>query len=1299
MAQVPADYRRLPGSERRPAEGTKLLGPADPAEEFSVTVRVRRRPGAPPLPDHEHWMATPPGRRTFITHDEFSTKYGAAQEDLDAVANFARRHGITVKETGVASRTVVLSGTVAQMTQAFAVDLGRYESPSGTYRGRDGFIYVPNELADVVVAVFGLDNRRVGFRNTPDPPGTTGLSPTLVAQFYNFPQGPPDASSQRIGVVEFKPGGWTPIDVQVTLNTWFAPVTTPKVVDVPLTGNSGNSDSETILDVCTASAVAPGAQIQVYWGGDPTTAQDWFTVIDRIFHKPQAGDPPHPDVLSISWTLIGGDDFITATGVVSTATINEISSDFRDMALAGITVLVASGDGGSLGWNNPAVVPPTAHGNAHVAYPAGDPWVTSCGGTATGVTAAFTLGQEYLWNDSTGATGGGVSAFFNTLPPWQAGIVSQRSINAGNVIGRGVPDVAGNASLISGYTISLNSPSLLHPTFSGPYCGTSAVAPLYAGLVAMINASLGQNVGFLNPTLYAFDEIVCLDINDQLFPGSPPDNNFAGSPGYPSGPGWDGCTGLGRIDGGALLSALQSVFQKDCQFIVDRTEIGEDEVSETLTSSQPGLIANAFYVVVDGFNATTLGIVASDLTGPPVHNPTFSVSGVPVGSMSVVTTALLAEDVSLPTTPQRFTWVCAAKFTGVDAFQPPPPPSITVTLQASMAIVGLTSPPATIQLIANADPYELDGPTWWLSEDLRVFQVTSGGSLQGLPPAVTLQNTGNPQADAPKFIQDVIGNFNSYAGPLPHPFDLISTDEQASQVTLNQFNPSTSTTPVYNFGVARVRYESTVPSGKVRVFFRIFQAATTSTAYGSGTYGSVSNSGVSPTSGKIPVFGVDGGGNVVAIPCFAEARVLDPTTLDQQTDDKNVVQSIVSSGGVQYMYFGCWLDINQPGIATAVPTGIISPGSKDPWATGSQSVLTAISGLHQCLVAEISYDADLVHTGETPASSDKLAQRNLAVVPSGNPGGPLAHRVPHTFDIRPTPAALPAGAPSDEMMILWGGTPAGSLATIYLPAVSAADVLRLAAKMYTTQQLEFVDDHTLQCRTGGVTWMPIPQGTGANFAGMLTVDLPPTVRRGEAYTVVVRQVTDATEVRGKLAGGRTVSATPERRVLGSFQISIPVSIEEALLDSEESLLSIMRWIQQGKAPGDRWSPVLDRYVAQIAERVQGFGGDPRKIPPSPTGNWYQPPDGDGSLVVTFVDKAGGPVTDVADVFLHHFKLGDRREIRRWPTDAPLTVRDLHSADTGIYELQVLPEHHKAVGRFVTIEDGQVTRVTLTLEPK
>jgi hypothetical protein len=297
---------------------------------------------------------------------------------------------------------------------------------------------------------------------------------------------------------------------------------------------------------------------------------------------------------------------------------------------------------------------------------------------------------------------------------------------------------------------------------------------------------------------------------------------------------------------------------------------------------------------------------------------------------------------------------------------------------------------------------------------------------------------------------------------------------------------------------------------------------------------------------------------------------------------------------------------------------------------------------------------------------------------------------------------LPAEAPPDELTIIWGSTPPGRPATIFLPGVRAPDVLALAAKMYTVQQLELVDDHTLQCRTGGVTWVPIPQGTSANFAGLLTVDLPLTVQKGEAFTVIVRQVTNATAAAGQNTPGKPrpgKTGAGERRVLGSFQMSIPVSTEAPLLDSEESLLSVMRWIKEQKAPGDRWAPVLDRYVLQIAERVQGFGGDPQKIPPSPTGDWYHPADGDGSLVVTFVDHAGSPVDDVADVFLEKLQSADHRKIRRWPTEVPLVVRDLHSAASGIYELRVLADHRKAAGRFVTIEDGHVTRVTLTLEPK
>lgn len=1310
MANIPTNYRQIEGSGLRPAYGSRLAGPAEPSEALVVAVSVRQRPDAPPLPDHAYWMATPPGKRKFLSSQEFEVQHGAAPADLDAVAQFARAQGLTVVETRVAGRTVVLSGTVDQVSRAFAVDLSRYESPDGAYRSHEGPLYVPTDLSEIVSAVFGLDNRRAGGRNgTGDPAGYAPMVPPQVAGLYDFPPVPADVKNQTIGVIEFNlgsGGGWNQSDIDATL-FGFGLSTSVTPVDVPVTGsnNPGSSsdpnpaDSEVLLDICVAASVAPGAKIKVYWGADTTSTTDWIAVLDAIIGAP-------PDIVTTSWVLANGDDSFSA-GQLAT-----ISGKFQALAALGVTCFAACGDDGARSL--------TPDGDVHVQYPGSDPWVTSCGGTTISTNPLFV---EWVWNDFNPnaseipqATGGGVSAYFtgSLLPPWQQVVTVPASLRVGAAPGRGVPDVAGNASLNSGYELTL------YGTSSGLLGGTSAVAPLYAGLMASINASLGANVGFLNPTLYAFRDTVCRDINDQLNAGSPPNNSvpaftnsltgrfYPAVTGYPSGPGWDACTGLGVIDGGALLGALESVFAKDCQFILDRTEIGEDEVEETVTTSQPGLISSAFYVVVDGFNAAALGIVASDLTGTPSHNPTFTVS---VTGMTVVPTSLLAEDVSLPATPQRFAWECAAQF---DTTQNPPiafkTVPITVTLTSSIA--GLTSPPATIELVAEADPYELDGPTWWLSEDLRVFQVTTGGSLQGLS-TVTLENTGDAQTDAPTFIKAVIDGFNAdTAQPPNHPFDLISTDELVSQVTLDQYNPPTSTIPVYNFAVARVRYQSTEQSKLVRVFFRIFQAATTSTAYGPGTYGFVSNSGVS-MSGKIPVFGVDGAENVVAIPCFASARVLDPTTLDQQEDDKNIVLTGIApaaGGGVAYTYFGCWLDINQSGTKTAVPIAPVTMDSANPWGHGSQSVLAAIAGLHQCLVAEISYDADPVQPGETPASSDKLAQRNLAVVSSGNPGGPLAHRIPHTFDIRPTPATLPAGSPPDELMILWGNTPAGTVATIYLPGANAADVLDLATKMYTTHQLEFVDDHTLRCKTGDVTWMPIPQGSGANFAGLLTVDLPQTVRKGEAYTVVVRQVTDATNVsvfnlnnaaQGATKGtdANSVALEFRRLVLGSFQISIPVTIEEELLGSEESLLSIMRWVREQKTPGDRWSPVLDRYVAQIADRVQGFGGDPDKILPSPTGNWYKPRPGDGCLVITFVDQTGGPVIDVADVFLGQLNLPGRWEFRRVSTSVPLTVLDLSSTDGGIYELQILPDHHKAYGQFVTIRDGEVTRVTVKLEPK
>src|SRR5262249_27084195 len=147
----------------RPAPGARLLGPAAPSEILTVSVCLRRRPDGPPPLDHAHWIATPPGRRKFLSNEEFAATYGASQTDLDMVARFARSHDLEVVEISVPGRTVVLSGTAEKMSEMFAVELKRYELEAANYRGHEGPIHIPNEIADAVVAVFGLDNRPVGY--------------------------------------------------------------------------------------------------------------------------------------------------------------------------------------------------------------------------------------------------------------------------------------------------------------------------------------------------------------------------------------------------------------------------------------------------------------------------------------------------------------------------------------------------------------------------------------------------------------------------------------------------------------------------------------------------------------------------------------------------------------------------------------------------------------------------------------------------------------------------------------------------------------------------------------------------------------------------------------------------------------------------------------------------------------------------------------------------------------------------------------------------------------------------------
>jgi len=536
MPTIPANYRALAGSRRTPRKGALRTADASPDEQIDVSLRLRRRPDAPALPDPAR---AKPGAAT-LSREDFAARYGASAVDLDQVAAFATGAGLAVVERSVARRTVVVRGTVAQMNAAFGVDLGIYKTAAETYRGRDGEIHVPTAIHDIVEGVFGLDNRRMaepmlrfsGRTPADNAPAqaTVPMTPQAVAQLYGFPA--TGAAGQTIGIFEFG-GGYLASDLQLFFSSVQAPV--PSVTPVSILGQENNpgSDSyttETLLDIGVSGAAAQGARLAVYFA--PWTEQGWVDIVTTAIHD----TVNRPSVISISY---GWPENDTINGLTwSLAAIQAVNTTFQEAAAMGVSVFVSSGDNGS-GCG-------VGDGKAHVLYPGSDPMVTCAGGTTLSNVSGSSFTED-VWNDN-GVTGGGISDIFCppnfALPVWQAGANVPGSVNDGHA-GRGIPDIAGNADPDSGYTLFQNGSNI------GAVGGTSATAPLYAALAAVLNAKLGRPVGYLNPTLYTAPfRSVFRDVNDGR------SNASGGAAGYTAGPNWDACTGWGSMNGTTLLNLL-----------------------------------------------------------------------------------------------------------------------------------------------------------------------------------------------------------------------------------------------------------------------------------------------------------------------------------------------------------------------------------------------------------------------------------------------------------------------------------------------------------------------------------------------------------------------------------------------------------------------------------------------------------------------------------------------------------------------------------------------------------------------
>jgi kumamolisin len=524
--------KRLPlaGSERTPITGAQALGPANPSEPIEVTIRLRARAPVMTASSAEAGAALP-GKVAILSRQEFEQRHGAAPQSIARIEVFASEHGLTVEETSAARRTVVLSGTVGAFSEAFGVKLQDYDSPAGKYRGRTGPIYIPAELQDVIEGVFGLDNRpqaKPHFRRRREPAVAhaaaidLSYTPLQIAALYNFPAAV-DGTGECIALIELG-GGYNPTDLAAywkQLKLAKAPVVSSVSIGSATnspTGDAGGPDGEVMLDIEVSGGIAPGARIVVYFAEN--TDAGFLNAITTAVHDATN----NPSVVSISWG--GPESSWTQQAMTS------MDEAFQSAGVMGVTVCVAAGDGGSTDG--------VSDGLNHVDFPASSPNVLACGGTRL-VAAGNSITSETVWNElasQEGATGGGISDVF-PLPAWQKGTGVPASANPGKNTGRGVPDVAGDADPSTGYVTLVDGQS-------GVIGGTSAVAPLWAGLLALCNQSAGKPVGFINAVLY--QKSAALGDFRDITSG----NNGA----YSAGVGWDACTGFGSPIGTQIAAAL-----------------------------------------------------------------------------------------------------------------------------------------------------------------------------------------------------------------------------------------------------------------------------------------------------------------------------------------------------------------------------------------------------------------------------------------------------------------------------------------------------------------------------------------------------------------------------------------------------------------------------------------------------------------------------------------------------------------------------------------------------------------------
>ena len=495
MTPHPRSFRAAPTS--------KQVAEVDDRQTVHLTLVLR--PGTPFDPSRF-------GAGRGMTREEFQSRHATPQGVIDRITTFATAHGLRVERVDRVRHTMRLAGSYAQARGAFRPEhLGVYVAGGRRYVARSGRLFAPSNLCDDIVAIMGFDRRPAAkphfrIRRTASADAIS-YDPTAVAKRYQFPAG--DGKGQTIALIELG-GGFTANDVAAYFKEKGIQRTgTIESVTVDNQPNGGDADpngadGEVQLDIDVAASIAPAANIAVYFA--PNEGSGFLDAILAAVHDEQRS----PSVISISW---GGPENSWAA-----QDMDAMDQAFQAAASLNIAVCVASGDNGASDGS--------PDGKPWADFPASSPHVLACGGTSLPAS-----GTETAWNDGAagGASGGGYSKQF-ALPSYQSGAVTGTW--------RGVPDVAGNADPDTGYNVRVDGSNLV-------IGGTSAVAPLWAALIAIVSANVAAGLGLANTVLYE---------NSAAFTDVTTGDNGA----YKAARGWDPVTGQGSPKGSAILAAFKA---------------------------------------------------------------------------------------------------------------------------------------------------------------------------------------------------------------------------------------------------------------------------------------------------------------------------------------------------------------------------------------------------------------------------------------------------------------------------------------------------------------------------------------------------------------------------------------------------------------------------------------------------------------------------------------------------------------------------------------------------------------------